>query len=921
MKDTEFQTFAEQSIIRHIRRPYFLFRTRDRLGSYFDRSHYRIVHFHKEPLTAFLPAAKNHAEEEKVVYNLADIDPESIKQMDYLPDSVITAFEQAARTFYGLDGFDERVTRAERDLRLSFKLPDPQIEPNAYLLYGPPENRGLLILWGTEWKEGSSLPLCPVSNRYPEGSTLLDRLKEMRMSWEDKQKETVALLHKRQHPLASFFASAVLNRKGELEAFQTASGKIPAGKVKPFKRIWPGALKQLQEAVDAFYEPCSVESGEEAPGSISAYEKELRLNFRLPCPERHPEAYATSGKQFLIRTDAEVPREAYLCLDEREDLGLPPSSENQYGAATAEDTVLDKLRVRVKPVKTYLLGGIAAAAVLLLTALISWLFWVDGTGPKLDSVVSENDFTSVTVAFSEPIEPDSIRMELPPDAQAAKPSFMIVDTADGSQIEIQNATLDENDPSGSSVNLEVGDLQDGHEYRLIAYNIEDRSIKSNAIEPGAETLFQPLDTLPPEKPMLSAHPTDSRKLVLLFNEPVEKRSAQSRDNYFFPNDDFRVSSVRLQDDAKTVELTADRTDRSSSDRGFKDGGIYSLTVSGISDTSYTGNIAAEPYVFENFAYLDRVAPVLESVRPIDQFDLEVTFNEAVTPETALKVENYNLLSSEGETPEIIGVTPAEERRRVVLRTSGLRNGIEYLLEARALQDTSGQENVADLMESEPFFFTGREDQDPPVVKRIRLREARGEISIEWAEPVRPETATDPANYAFVNAPNLSIVNIYKQNPENTIFSLVLNNEAEKHREYRLRVNGVADRIGNATGDYVTPMFRSAFVILARDLRIQKIEPVSSTELVITLNEPLLNHRNRASNQSYFTVQPLRPDSEPLLIRSIAVDAEDSTQLRCQLDPDSPLTRGQYEFRIEPGMRIEGNPTKDQIAVEQRFAVE
>ncbi|NBD36994.1 MAG: hypothetical protein GVY10_00290, partial [Verrucomicrobia bacterium] len=721
----------------------------------------------------------------------------------------------------------------------TFKLPDPKVEPNAYWLYGPPADRKLLILWGTEWKEGSSLPLCPISSRYPAGSTLLDRLREMRMSWEDKQKETIALLHKRQHPLAAFFASPILNKKGEVEAYQTASGKVPAARVKPFQRIWPGALK----------------------------------------------------------------------------------SENEYGAATTEDTLLAKLGLMVKPVKTYLLAGIAAAAVLILTALLSWLFWVDGTGPEIESVVSENDFSNVTVIFSEAIDPASIRMEVPGDDPAAKPSFIIVDAADGSQVPILSASVDEADPSGASVKLEVEELEDGREYRLIAYNIEDRSIKSNAIEAGEETIFQPLDTEPPEKPMLSAHPTDSRKLVLLFNEPVEKRSAQDRDNYLFPNDDYRVSSVRLQEDGKTVEVTADRTDRSSPDRGFKDGGIYSLTVSGISDTSYNGNIAAEPYVFENFAYIDRVAPVLESVRPIDQFDLEVTFNEAVTPETALKVENYTLLSSEGEAAEIIGVTPAEESRRVLLQTSGLRNGIEYILEASSLQDTSGQGNVADLMESEPFFFTGREDQDPPVVKRIRLREARGEISIEWAEPVRPGTATDPANYAFVNAPGLSVVNVYKQNPENTIFSLVLNTAAEKHREYRLRIDGVADRIGNPTEGYQTPMFRSAFVILARDLRIQEVKPVSSTELVVTLNEPLLNHQNRASDQSYFTVQPLRPDADPLLIESIAIDAENPAILRCQLDPESPLTRGQYEFRIEPGMRIEGNPTKDQIAVEQQFAVE
>src|ERR1035438_8563200 len=173
---------------RDLKSPYYLLRTPDGVGSFFTAENLPIVASPNEPLARFLAPARivENGTLRSIRYDFAPPVLETARPMEFLPQSEIDGFSAAARMFYAkAHALAPRIVAHEKHLRANFRLPDPDLEPDAYWVFVPAHARLLLIAWGAELKAGTSIMLAPDAElKIPVGRTLLDKLQSRVMTWE-----------------------------------------------------------------------------------------------------------------------------------------------------------------------------------------------------------------------------------------------------------------------------------------------------------------------------------------------------------------------------------------------------------------------------------------------------------------------------------------------------------------------------------------------------------------------------------------------------------------------------------------------------------------------------------------------------------------------------------------------------------------
>ena len=182
--------------------------------------------------------------EGSIVYDVEAIAGQDPRPLDYLAASEIEAFRSAAERFLDAALPTGDLLPAERALRTCLRLPNPDREPECYWTYGPETDRRLLIFWGVERDQGTSLP--PISHEAlpgASGATVLSKLREMPP--QEKQRRALRMLLATGHPLAEFFAARKVGPDGQavlVYGGQGSSGK--AGQADAFPP--PGHLRPVR---------------------------------------------------------------------------------------------------------------------------------------------------------------------------------------------------------------------------------------------------------------------------------------------------------------------------------------------------------------------------------------------------------------------------------------------------------------------------------------------------------------------------------------------------------------------------------------------------------------------------------------------------------------------------------------------------
>ncbi len=785
----------KERLQRSIRRPFFLIFTPDKTGSYFEKQIFRVLTSPREPISGFLaPATLGDAGTDKqgrtiqqINYDLSACTGE-IEQMEALPLSLVDAFERAAKAFIA---GNERSVDHEIKLRRGFRLPDPDIDPQAYYVYGPAENRQLIILWGAEIKQDSSLPLLPEAGY--EGPTILQRLRARIMGPSSMRNEALKLLDRSSHPFARFIAAEVRGGDGKLRELVSMGKRIPVSKLKRMKYLPKAEIEAFETAAREY-----IESAYPEAEGISEYEKQLRTCLRLPDILSCPQAYYRNGKQLLIACS---PGDDYdACIHPVADikLGIPTEETDANGHRIVPPTVAERLDSRATPVKLYTAAAVITAlvAVGLAGLLVAML---DHKAPALvDNKVSTIEKVSATthrdtpgrirLVFDEDIAPESLA---PANADAHK-TFYLIDE-DGRPIDISKTEL-----KGNVIDLFLSEghlMKDGRRYKLEMSNLSDASINKNKIKDGTRVEFEYNDTVPPLPANISAEGSDSRKLRIEFSEPLDKFTAENPGNYQI--DDFTIVKAEYDENAQSVILTCERRNQNVVDRGFVDGGQYRITVNnGISDASAKRNRQEAPTTV-NFKYVDTVAPRIAVAKAVQQTELNVVFTEPVALES-VKADAFTI-THKGEPVAVRSAKLMADSTTVSVTTEPLFNGREYQLEARMIADLKGNAISPDEASTDSFHFDGREDKTPPQIATAEFIKEEGnrtKIRVQFNEGIDKASAAAGNFQVQSFSRNLPVADVQASTLDEREMVLVLGVPANDGENLYVRATNVVDLLGN-----------------------------------------------------------------------------------------------------------------------------
>ncbi len=962
---------------RELRNPYYLLRTPDELGSYLKRNNYKLIMSEREPLSRFLAPIKTKDEGKSGVleYDLENVPMETIERMETVPESVRAAFEQAAEAFYSrCDEPEGKVSEHERRLRRGFRLPDPDIEPDAYWLYGPRENRRLLILWGCEFQKGRSLPLKSFPGH--DGPGVLEKLNQRSMPWQACQKEMLGLLKEKPVALSRFIATPVVDEDGNLSAVEHEGEEIPLRSLKRLKRLplsgrrWlllRGEIRAFQKAAAAFYK----EAHPDAEG-LSDYEKALRTGFKLPDPEKLPDRFYRRGSRLVIVADSGDDPEKTLHLAADKKLSLP---RRNAAGGRLPPTLAERLEAFATPVKRLSAGGVAAAAAVLLA--VAW--WVAAQShPEIESVEADGDPEEIFVRFDKPLNPGSLQAGDYGPSDPRPESFRLRD-GDGRLLRVTGIAADPANPA--RVRLQTEPLIDDREYELVvAESVTAGRLVTTSVAPDTTVSFRFSDTIPPrpiEGPgRISApqHRENAGRLYLVFDKPLSPDSVRNHANYVIPG--FRVRRTALHEQfANKVVIDTEEE--------FEYGADYAITITGVAaDTSVEPEM--EPFSTD-FTFAKTRPPRLnEIVANIAQTEIELAFNERLEVSGFENTENFRITAAIEPPPEYDSDLPpyAESIRDILrrleeqvihpVRRSELKEAADTLERhlhgpAEALRERvhraiarlevpvraarlheDGQtasihagplwpdvdyrldiDGVTDVAENpfapdQPlvFQYEGDVDTTPPAISSVRASllpsGQQNEIEIEFDKPLDPETARLPAVYTIGEYPcpfegfAVEVENVEQVGSSGETFMLHLSDSLVRGRRYTVEVNNVGDIIGNmASSLRSVELTPPGASTRPGDLRVHSIEVAENgTRLTVMFNTELAS--GPAENTRNYCV-----GSETRIV-SAELDPANRNRVTIEFSPASTLREGGHTLWIRDQQASGDSPDRLQADLSAGF---
>jgi hypothetical protein len=789
---------------RDLKSPYYLLRTPDGVGSFFTVENLPIVASPNEPLARFLAPARivENGTLRSIRYDIAPAVLETARPMEFLPQSEIDGFAAAARMFYAkAHAAAPRIVAHEKLLRANFRLPDPELEPDAYWVFGPAHDRRLLIAWGSELKAGTSILLAPDAElKIPAGRTLLDKLQRRVMTWEARQREALRFASLGAEPISRFLARPAVDQSGTPVGVSSNGRTIEAGKMRPLRRVYTSECSAFERAARAFYDRAS------APES-TPYEKEIRRAFRLPDPDAASGAYFVAGKKLLIVLDGKEARETTLPLV---DHPVVPAASAAVAAEGAGDgpvvvgsrsissgaTVAEKLRARSISHARVIALAAAAGIALAAAGFAAWQRASDRTPPR---VIESADYPAapdgrdVVVKFSKTIDPHSVQLDV-----TGKPSFLFGD--DAARIEL--ARVDGKDPS--RVLLATTPLTDGKTYRLTVDNLRDQA--GNRLAEPTSVSFRYLDTVAPELKTVSAG-DNANQLILEFSKPLSEPSIARGGNYsIFELEGGGVGAAqRIASGHLDSEDKSGRTVVLDAVRDFVSNQPYRLeSIASVTDASVSRNSVALPARGLDFPYRDVLAPRIRSATAsADKLELTVTFSKPVDPAAARDLGNYAAVGPDKNPLSFLPGTAALDAtgRNVTLRLipGPLALGV-CRLTVRSMQDRMGNRTAGPL--AAVFEFADPGPYALQVVSHSIVtadNQVDNKVTLTFNRALNPDDATRAGNYALLGAdrtPLDAVVAEARRVPgDSAQVMLILSQAPTPGTKIVVRVAGIADIFG------------------------------------------------------------------------------------------------------------------------------
>jgi hypothetical protein len=196
------------------------------------------------------------------------------------------------------------------------------------------------------------------------------------------------------------------------------------------------------------------------------------------------------------------------------------------------------------------------------------------------------------------------------------------------------------------------------------------------------TLSVNTDTTPPTVVSVSGS-SDSKHATVVFSEPVTSSSAQNVSNYKISSLTVTAAVLNTNDNL-TVLLTTSAQAPST---------LYTITINGIKDTSFAGNMIASNTEVTFKSEELKVAGVGAVLgQEGTSYDVGVSFNLPYDVASATKTANYTLSAG-----TLASITAYESASDVVLKVNGLTIGGSYTLTVSNVADSAGNRMVTVTM--------------------------------------------------------------------------------------------------------------------------------------------------------------------------------------------------------------------------------
>ncbi len=375
--------------------------------------------------------------------------------------------------------------------------------------------------------------------------------------------------------------------------------------------------------------------------------------------------------------------------------------------------------------------------------------YIDVTPPAIINVQAETD-TLIKVSFTEPMTAS--------EAQN-KANYSI----EGGVSVLQATFTDSN----HIVYLKTTSHAEGN-YRLLVRNLKDRANQPNVIAEGSNYEYVFVDQSPPQ--IINVRALIENHVTLFFNEPVEKSSAETKQNYHI-NNGIIIQSATLDADLKTVHLLTSKHNP----------GFYTISVSNVRDRSSQNNAIISNSQFD-YEYIDKTPPSVVAVDAPVENQLDVRFSEPVEITSAENSMNYRIV------PEIHiqSIQLSADNLVAHLETSAHRPG-DYTLFVNNIRDQAVNPNKSDR---EIEFHYSYVDRTPPRITDVRALSEK-KVQIRFSEVINKSSAELVANYTIepeivVNSASLADDSV----------TVVLDTEAHLPGGYTIYIRNIYDLAEN-----------------------------------------------------------------------------------------------------------------------------
>ncbi len=445
--------------------------------------------------------------------------------------------------------------------------------------------------------------------------------------------------------------------------------------------------------------------------------------------------------------------------------------------------------------------------------------------------------------------------------------------------DIYEATLD---VTQKNVQLLTQDHSSGN-YQLSLSNVMD--LASNTINPvSVEYSFEEPDRSPPLLKEVVLHGLDLLELV--FNEPLERITAENISNYSIDNIVIEGASL-TGDSLNHVYLsTSDHTPGES----------YIVTVNNVNDNSPAHNtIQSNTQMSYDCPLLDQSPPRLVSVELQGFTFLILKFSEVIESSSIIDTSRFSIYPSINVTDVSLDIYG----KIIYLKTENHQMGVDYTVTVQGITDKAGNEIGTENQQQYSCVST---DNQPPVLLRAEaLSDAA--VELKFSEALNLSSAMNVSNYSIDK--EISVKKVRVSNSRQYVY---LTTSQHQNGTYAVTVKDLIDLSGNR----MQASQQMNYQYVPEDNtppKISRVQVTNETSVEVIFNEPV--NAETAENISNYSID------QDISISSAKLDV----RMTCVILHTTKHERGDYILSVKNITDVHNNVIESNTIKNYTYAPE